>query len=176
MALAARCLTLALVAAAAHAQAVRVRTARSGGVLVPVEEYVEWVLAGEAGGITKPAALDAIAIAIRSYARANMGRHAAQGYDFCETTHCQDARPYSATPILKAAVERTANQILWRNNRPLPGFHHRHCGGRTASPREVWPGDNSYGLLSIEDPFCASAEGARCRPPDPLRPCRSTAR
>lgn len=163
MPLSARCLTLTLLALAAHAQAVRVLTARSGVVAVPLEEYVEWVLAGEAGGIIEPAALDAIAVAIRSYARANMGRHAAEGYDFCETTHCQDARPYSSSPRLEAAVDRTANQILWRNNRPVPGFHHRHCGGRTASPREVWSGESDGGLVSIEDAYCASAAGASWR-------------
>ncbi len=139
------------------AQTLAVRTARDGIVRVDMETYVAWVLAGEAGGIDAGAALDAIAIAARSYARAHLARHKSEGFDLCETTHCQDARPYADTPRLRAAVARTANQLLWRGARLVAGFHHRHCGGRTATPREVWSGAGNYGLESIEDPFCASA-------------------
>lgn len=156
-------LTAGLLAVAAAAQVVSVRTAAEGIVRVPLEEYTGWVLAGEAGGVTEQAALEAIAIAARSYARANLGRHAGEGFDFCETTHCQDARPRVSTPKLRSAVHRTENEVLWRNGRIVPGFHHRHCGGRTASPREVWPGESEFGLVSIEDSFCAAAAGARWR-------------
>jgi stage II sporulation protein D len=152
-----------LLALAAHAQMIRVRTARDGIIRVSMEDYVAWVLAGEAGGINEDAALDAIAIAARSYARAHLARHKAEGFDFCETTHCQDARPGAETPKLRAAVERTANQLLWRGANLVAGFHHRHCGGHTATPREVWSGEDNYGLVSIEDPFCASAPGASWR-------------
>lgn len=157
------CLTALLLSLAAHAQSIRVRTAAGGVVRTGMEEYVAWVLAGEAGGITEDAALDAIAIAARSYARAHLGRHKAEGFDFCESTHCQDARPRMETPRLRAAAGRTANQVLWRGSTLVAGFHHRHCGGRTATPREVWSGESNYGLASIEDPFCASAPGASWR-------------
>jgi stage II sporulation protein D len=45
----------------------------------------------------------------------------------------------------------------------MPGFHHRHCGGRTATPREVWAGESDHGLLSIEDPYCLSSAGGTWR-------------
>lgn len=152
-----------LLALAAHAQMIRVQTAHDGVVRVSMEDYVVWVLAGEAGGITEDAALDAIAIAARSYASAHLARHKAEGFDFCETTHCQDARPGAETAKLRAAAGRTANQLLWRGANLVAGFHHRHCGGRTATPREVWSGESDYGMVSIEDPFCASAPGASWR-------------
>ena len=38
---------------------------------------------------SEPEALKALAIAIRTYALKNHGRHAKDGYDFCTTTHCQ---------------------------------------------------------------------------------------
>ncbi len=142
---------------------VRVRTAGDGVVRVPMEEYVAWVLAGEAGGITEDAALEAIAIAARSYSRAHLGRHASEGFDFCETTHCQDARPGDDTDRLRRAVDRTADQVLWRNGALVPGFHHRQCGGRTATPREIWSGERDYGIVSIEDSYCASSAGATWR-------------
>jgi stage II sporulation protein D len=156
-------LSIVLLTAAAPAQVVSVRTARDGIVRVPMEEYVAWVLSGEAGGITEYSALEAIAVAARSYARAHLGRHAAEGFDFCETTHCQDARPGAASLQLRRAAERTADQVIWRDGQLVPGFHHRHCGGRTATPREVWAGERDYGLVSIEDSYCGSAPGSAWR-------------
>lgn len=65
--------------------------------------------------------------------------------------------------MLRQAVERTANEVLWRGGAVVMGFHHRQCGGRTAAPREVWPGESNQGLVSVDDPYCASAAGGRWR-------------
>ena len=61
-------------------------------VAMPLEEYVSGVLAGEAGGVRAPEALKAMAVAVRTYAVHFMGRHSQEGFDFCDTTHCQDLR------------------------------------------------------------------------------------
>ena len=50
------------------------------------------VLAGEAARESPPAALETLAIAIRTYAVANVGRHRADGFDLCDQTHCQVLR------------------------------------------------------------------------------------
>jgi peptidoglycan hydrolase-like amidase len=63
-----------------------------GGSLVetlPIEAYVAHVLAGEAARDSAPAALEALAITIRTFAVANRGRHRADGFDLCDQTHCQ---------------------------------------------------------------------------------------
>ena len=54
-----------------------------------IEDYVLGVLRTEGSMETEPEALKALAIAIRTYALKNHGRHAKDGYDFCSTTHCQ---------------------------------------------------------------------------------------
>ncbi|HEY6212713.1 MAG TPA: SpoIID/LytB domain-containing protein, partial [Vicinamibacterales bacterium] len=54
--------------------------------LMPLEEYVSGVLAGEALRGSAPTALDALAIAIRTYALANLGRHRSDGFDLCDQT------------------------------------------------------------------------------------------
>ena len=46
-------------------------------VTLPMETYVARVLAGEAARDSQPAALEALAIAIRTFALANRGRHRA---------------------------------------------------------------------------------------------------
>ena len=56
----------------------RVGVARGNGysvTIVPLDPYVARVLAGEASPDSQPAALEALAIAVRTYALANLRRH-----------------------------------------------------------------------------------------------------
>jgi len=55
---------------------------------LPLEEYVARVVAGETSSATPTAAREALAITARTYALANRGRHAADGFDLCTLTHC----------------------------------------------------------------------------------------
>ena len=59
-------------------------------ITVPLEEYVAGVLAGESAGFRSAQSLAAMAVAVRTYAVRFQGRHKPEGYDFCDTTHCQD--------------------------------------------------------------------------------------
>ena len=70
---------------------VGLRKPNGGGytvVTMPLETYVPRVLAGEAARDSRPAALETLAIAIRTFALANLGRHGADGFDLCDETHC----------------------------------------------------------------------------------------
>src|SRR5580658_10384150 len=60
-----------------------------GIVEIPLETYVAAVLAGESGGFQSSEALKAMAVAARTYAVRMRGRHSAEGFDLCDTTHCQ---------------------------------------------------------------------------------------
>src|ERR1022692_5354281 len=59
---------------------------------MPMEEYIAGVLAGETGNFKSDEALKAMAVAARTYAMHFGSRHALEGFDFCDTTHCQDLR------------------------------------------------------------------------------------
>lgn len=154
-------LALTVCLAALPAQTVSVRLAGGETRRVPMDDYVAWVLAGEAGGMTSPEALKAMAVVARTYARVNLGRHRAQGFDFCETTHCQDARPQGVTARLRAAAEATAGVILWYRGRPASVYYTGHCGGRTAGAGEIWPGAARPYLAGVEDPYCQRATQAQ---------------
>ena len=52
---------------------------------MPLENYVERVVATEGSVEDQPEALKALAIAARTYAMKNLKRHAHSGYDFCST-------------------------------------------------------------------------------------------
>jgi peptidoglycan hydrolase-like amidase len=86
--------------AASGDRTVRVRLDLNGAQRtsdIPIELYVARVLAGEGEAHAGDAAQQALAIAIRTFAAANGGRHRRDGFDLCDTTHCQVLRPTTPT-------------------------------------------------------------------------------
>ena len=99
---------------------------------LPMETYVARVLAGEAVRDSQPAALEALAITIRTFALANRGRHRADGFDLCDQTHCQVVR--AAVAATERAAQATAGRLLLRERRAGVGLllrvvrrPHRSC-------------------------------------------------
>jgi len=137
---------------------VRIGVTRRNGrgydtVSIPTETYVSRVVAGERLAGAPPAALEALAIAVRTYAMANRDRHAADGFDLCDLTHCQvmgrpDARSDSA-------AQATEGLVLWEGPRLATVYFSSSCGGHTEVPSHVWNGarDASY-LPARPDPAC----------------------
>jgi SpoIID/LytB domain protein len=125
-------------------------------VSIPLETYIARVLAGEAARDSQPAALEALAIAIRTFALANRSRHRADGFDLCDQTHCQVVR--AATAGTERAAQTTAGRVLLRNGAPASIYFSASCGGRTEIPSDVWPGaeDPSY-LPTRQDDACEGA-------------------
>jgi stage II sporulation protein D len=116
---------------------------------LPIETYVARVLAGEAARDSQPAALEALAIAIRTFAMANRSRHRADGFDLCDQTHCQVLR--TAIAATTRASQATAGRLLVRNGAPAQVFFSASCGGRTERPSDVWPGAEDPPYLPIQD-------------------------
>jgi stage II sporulation protein D (peptidoglycan lytic transglycosylase) len=139
---------------------VRVGFARPGGgytvMSLPIERYVARVLAGEAARGSPPAAFEALAITIRTFALANLGRHRADGFDLCDQTHCQVLR--TADAETERAAQATAGRLLLWRGAPASVFYTASCGGRTEKPSEVWPGAEDPPFLpSRDDDACEGA-------------------
>ena len=153
--------TATLHAAAAQPQAsgapigmdtVRVGQLKNGRyevVSLPLEVYVGRVLAGEAAPNSPPASLEALAIAIRTYTLSNRTKHAADGFDLCDQTHCQVMR--TATPATERAALATAEQMLTWQGAPAQVFYSASCGGRSEKPSNVWPGATDLPYLPVHD-------------------------
>jgi stage II sporulation protein D len=127
----------------------RVGFARPGGysvVPLPLETYVARVLAGEAARGSGAAALEALAITIRTFALANPGRHRADGFDLCDQTHCQVLR--AATEVTERAARATAGEVLLYRGAPAQVFYTASCGGKTERPSAVWPGAEDLPFLA----------------------------
>jgi stage II sporulation protein D len=135
---------------ASAGRTVALRTLANGDTAqVPIEVYVARVLAGEGEPNAPDAATGALAVAIRTYAVFNAGRHRPEGFDFCDSTHCQV--PRAATPATRRAAMASAGRILTYNGAPAEIFYSASCGGRTESADQVWPKANLPYLKSTED-------------------------
>jgi stage II sporulation protein D len=140
-------------------------------VTLPIETYVERVVASESGPADGAESLKALAIVVRTFALHQPHGHA--DYDLCDSTHCQllhwggNAERHAAA---HAATLATAAEALWFRGQRAQAWFHQNCGGRTASPQEVWPATTTQGrelarkpmpwLPSRIDPYC-TASGAR---------------
>jgi stage II sporulation protein D len=135
-------------------------TAQSGSLVLavslPVERYVEYVVAAESGAADSSESLKALSVVARSFALAPAHGHTA--FDVCDSTHCQWVH-WQSTRLAHAAAMATAGESLWIHGLRAEAYFHQNCGGRTASAAEVWPkGGLSQGaLVSRTDPYCARA-------------------
>jgi stage II sporulation protein D len=122
-----------------------------------LDAYVAEVVTGEAPPTAGRAALEALAITARTYALANRGRHAGEGFDLCDTTHCQALRPAAATARQAAAA--TTGRVLLSHGRIASVYHSAWCGGHPERPSEVWPGAADDSTPPALDDACAGEVG-----------------
>jgi stage II sporulation protein D len=147
------CITLT---AAPETLKVRVRSAT---VEMALEQYVAAVLAGECSTFRSDEGIKAMAVAARSYALNLRGRHKAEGYDLCATTHCQRLDLDAVTPRLAALAAQTAGELLWFEGKPAFACYSRSCGGTTEDARAVWGDLRAPFLRSRADPYCVRQAG-----------------
>lgn len=120
---------------------------------LPMDDYIAQVLAGEGQPKAGDAAQQALAITARTFAIANRNRHRREGFDLCDTTHCQVVRP--AMAITRRAAVSTSGRVLLHQGQPAFVFYSAWCGGKSELASQVWPGAIDYPYEpSIEDDAC----------------------
>jgi stage II sporulation protein D len=153
---------------------------------LPLEEYLIGVVSAEAGVIEEPAALEAQAVASRTFAMKNRGRHAAEGYDLCSTTHCQRyaaesrGEPGSAERARRAVRATRGETLRERGGGLADAYFHAACGGATADLKTLWGVDAPPYLRGARDDYCADSAHRswleRVAAPDLARALRSDPR
>jgi hypothetical protein len=122
------------------------------------ETAVASILAGEGASALAPEARKAQAIVTRSYLTAARGRH--EGFDFCDTTHCQRLHaPPSATSPSARAVRATRGRVLVYQGSVVPALYSANCGGRTRTPIDVGWMIGGYPYFPIACPRKGDASG-----------------
>jgi stage II sporulation protein D len=148
-----------------------VRIKLPNGSVRPIllEEYVRGTIISEFAPAIDAAELSLVermlevqSVVARTFAVANIGRHARQGYDLCSTTHCQlyePARLKTSTwaPAATVATDRTAGLFLWHAAAPARAVFHADCGGHTSAAADVWGGTVRPYLQAIADDGPAEA-------------------
>ncbi len=124
------------------------------------ERYVAAVLSAEAAPDEPAASLEALAIAARTFALTNLHRHEAEGFDLCDSTHCQALRLGSIRPAILEAVRNTAGISLWSGTRRASIYYTQHCGGVSEAASTLWPSEHAPYLTSHADAYCLRRSSA----------------
>ncbi|GAA1592070.1 hypothetical protein GCM10009804_55480 [Kribbella hippodromi] len=113
--------------------------------VLSLEYYLRGVVPREAITSWKPAALQAQAVAARTYSVYHRNRASSRAYDLCDTTSCQVYGGYdSEETSTNNAIAATAGQIRLYNGKPIIAEFSSSNGGATAA------GDAPYQLLKAD--------------------------
>jgi stage II sporulation protein D len=132
-----------------------------GGVqivnVVGLDDYVRGVVAEEMPASWAPAALEAQAVAARTYA-ITTSVHAG-GYDLYDDSRSQVYGGVGAeTAATDAAVAATSDQIVTYNGTPAVTYFFTSSGGYTESIQNAWPGATPEPWLrGVPDPYDGAA-------------------
>lgn len=119
--------------------------------IVPVDDYLLSVVPEEMSTDWPAEALKAQSVAARSFALKSRGRHAAEGYDLCTTTHCQLYKGIASEKTAStAAVRATRGEVLTYGGQPIEALFHTDSGGMTESSEDVWGSHVPY-LRAVRD-------------------------
>jgi stage II sporulation protein D len=141
-----------------------------GGALTVVndlglEDYVQGVVAMEMGprARSEMAALEAQAVAARTYAVANMGRFASLGFDLRAGVSDQGYLGAGReTDVGNLAVHNTRDFVVSHEGAAIAAFYHSTCGYATAAPEESFRSVQSRPYLrSVSDQYSG---GHYCEP------------
>ncbi len=121
---------------------------------LPLEEYLLGVVPLEIGPRTpqEEAAVEAQAVAARTYAIAHLGAHEEMGFDLYGSVQDQVYGGIDAErPEATRAVRATTGRILTWEGLPIRAYYHSTCGGHTAAVDEVMDREGAPYLQAVED-------------------------
>ena len=113
--------------------------------ILPVDDYVYSLMMRDVSQEWPVDALKAQAVAIRTFALHELGRHKDEGYDFCGTKHCQTYIGLSAEDerALKAVNDTKGMVLTWQGQLIVSPFH-LSSGGYTENGDVLWPQGKEY--------------------------------
>jgi len=122
--------------------------------VIDLESYVEGVLPYEISSSWPLESQKAFAVASRSYAIGNMGKHKDMGFDMCAFTNCQTYRGVgSVTDTVKRAVSETEGLVVTYNGKVIGLNYSSSTGGCTVSAEDCWGGTSAPYFTAVETPW-----------------------
>ncbi len=115
---------------------------------IPLESYVSGVVQSELAGAPVEA-LRAQAVLARSFALRALTAPRHEDAPLCDLTHCQAFA--GARPPIVPRVGTDNGALVDASGGIADVFFHSTCGGRTASPRDVWGVKTAPDVVGVED-------------------------
>ncbi|MGE5559082.1 MAG: SpoIID/LytB domain-containing protein [Bacillota bacterium] len=134
-----------------------------------LEVYLQGVLAGEVFQDWPPETIKAQAVAARSYALAQTGKHLADGFDLCDSTDCQSYQGVQNAPLFRKAVRETEGEVIAYERKIIAALYHSSGGGRTENIEDIWPGTNPRPYYRSVPDFDYGTKGYRWESPVIIR-------
>jgi len=125
--------------------------------ILPMDEYLNGVLAAEVPQTWPIEALKAQAVVSRTYAYRKITQNRGRPFDVEATAMNQKYDFTASSNLIRKAVYSTANTIILYRNEPIEAFFHSCSGGRTENCRDIFQKDLPY-LRSIPDPYCVKKD------------------
>ncbi len=122
---------------------------------VDVENYVSGVIEAESGSGQELEYYKVQAVISRTYALNNLQRHAAEGFQVCDATHCQvfHGKPRIEMKAKMATDDTKDIVIVDHQINLITAAFHSNCGGHTNNAEHVWSKSTTY-LVGRPDTFC----------------------
>ena len=122
---------------------------------VSIEDYLAGVLIGEISYSWPDAAIQAQAIAARSYAFYLIEKNKNQKYHIVSTERAQVFHgTYTINENLKKNIFKTKSKVLTSRGKPIMSFFHATCGGKTARTDEAWGKTKKKPLVYFQNVRC----------------------
>jgi len=129
--------------------------------IMDLEKYIAGTVEAEGGWTASPEFYKAQAILARTFAVRNFYRHGTEGYNLCDTEHCQAYKGKSRNnPEIFTATLATKELVLTDKQGNLVNpVYHSNCGGMTSDAFRVWKEPLPH-LQPVSDPFCIHSRNA----------------
>ena len=121
--------------------------------VVFLDHYLYGVISREMSPSWHVEALKAQAICARNYISVHLGKHKSEGFDLCNSVHCQ---AYSGTNVESEGsyipVDETTRQVLTYDGKLAELYYSASMGPTTEDVKNVWGNSVPY-LISVDNSF-----------------------
>ena len=118
-----------------------------------IEEYLYGVVPAEIESDAPTEAIQAQAVAARTYTMKSMNKYNMLGFDLCPTVYDQAYKGVNGeSTVATAAINSTKDMLILYNGIPAEVFYFSSSGGWTESVENVWSYKIPY-LINVRDQY-----------------------
>jgi stage II sporulation protein D len=128
---------------------------------ISLDNYIAGVVQAESGRRSYQEFYKVQAILARTFALSHLQKHATEGFNLCDHTHCQAYfGKTTELEIMKAVTDTKGKVVVDDNLNLIDAAFHSNSGGQTANSEDVWGSKLSY-LRSVNDTFSTKMPNAK---------------